>query len=134
MGAKRATGAPSPAPALRAALNFAKRQRRVPTDQAWSEELKPIEGAGTPRRLYLDLEERRSLVAAASEMSTPFFTALALLPLRSGELASCKVEHLSVEQRMLRVPCGKTGARDVPLSAEALRHFKTCADGKPSSA
>jgi Site-specific recombinase XerD len=115
---------------LRAALNFAKRQKRVASDQAWAEELKPIEGAGTPRRLYLDLDKRRRLIGAASEGSRPFFTALALQPMRPGELARCQVEHLDVEHRMLRVPGGKTGARDVPLSSDALQHFESCARNK----
>ena len=118
------------ATSLRAALNLARRQRRVPTDQAWKEDLKPIEGAGSPRTLYLNLQRRRSLVEAASESSRPFFTALALLPMRAGELAALQAQHLDVEQRMLRVPKNKTQARDVPLSAEALEHFSACARDK----
>jgi integrase len=118
------------ATALRAALNLAKDQGKVPTDLAWSKWLKPIKDAGEPRTQYLTLDERAKLIQSATEQARPFFTALALLPLRPGELASLQVQHLNARGGMLRVPKGKTSWRDVPLSAEALEHFKECAKGK----
>lgn len=122
------------ATALRAALNLAKRKGKVSTDLPWAEWLKPIEGAGQPRDLYLNLSKRRALIDSASAESRPFFTALALLPMRPGELAKLLVSHLDVEWGMLRVPKGKTDTREVPLSPEALSHFKACAKNKTPQA
>jgi integrase len=115
---------------LRAALNLARDQGKVATDQAWSKWLKPIKDAGKPRTLYLSISERAALIRSASEAAKPFLTCLALLPLRPGELASLQAQHLDKQRAMLRVPKGKTAWRDVPLGTEALEHFTECARGK----
>lgn len=122
------------ATALRAALNHAKRSKKVTSDAAWAEALKPFEDAGERRTLYLPLTARRKLVENASDESRPLFAALTLMPMRPGEIAALKVEHLDVAQRVLRIPTGKTEARIVPLTPEALAHFKACAKNKLPSA
>ena len=121
------------ATALRAALNLAKSRREVATDQAWAEELKPLEGADARRTLYLDRDERRELVENASEELRPLVTALALLPLRPGELVNVRVEDLDIRHGTLRVS-GKTGTRTIPLASDALAHLKACAKDKLPSA
>jgi integrase len=122
------------ATALRAALNYAKKRGKVPTDAAWAEFLKPIADAGEPRTLYLDREKRRALIEAATDEARPFFVSLALNPFRPGEVAKLKVEHLDAVHALLHIPIDKTKARDVPLSAEGLAHFKACAKDKLPSA
>jgi integrase len=122
------------ATALRAALNYAKSLGRVPSDVAWLEALKPFDGAGERRVLYLNRDQRRKLIDGASDESKPLFTALSLLPMRPGELAALKVEQLDVAQKTLRIPTGKTEPRIVPLSAEAFSHLKACAKDKLPSA
>jgi len=122
------------ATALRAALNYAKSLGKVSSDVAWAETLKPFEAAGERRTLYLNRDQRRKLVDGASDESKPLFTALALIPMRPGELAALKVEHLDVGQRVLRIPSGKTEPRLVPLSNEAFTHLKACVKGKLPSA
>jgi integrase len=118
------------ATALRAALNLAKQRREVAGDLAWSEELRSFEGVAGRRTLYLDRAARRKLVDSASKEAQGFFRTLALLPMRPGDVAKLKVEDLDAEQRILRVPTGKTEARIIPLSSEALEHFKACAKNK----
>ena len=122
--------------ALRRAMNLAHEDGKVATKSAWEMALKPIEDNPKERRReqYLDLEERRRLIESASEESQPFFRSLALLPLRPGELASLKVEHLFIGKSQLRVPSGKTAMRTVDLNSEALAHFKACAKDKLPSA
>ena len=115
---------------LRAALNLAHQEGKVASDQAWLAALKPFKGAGNRRTLYLDRAKRRALVEGASDESRPLFKAMALLPMRPGELAALKVEHLKVDERVLEIPTGKTEARVIPLEGEALAHFKECAKGK----
>jgi integrase len=122
------------ATALRAALNLAHQRREVTSDLAWSEELKPFEGAAGRRTLYLDRNKRRSLIDAASGEAQKFFRVLALLPMRPGDVAKLKVEDMDSAQRVLRIPTGKTEERIIPLSSEALAHFKACAKDKLPSA
>lgn len=118
------------ATALRAALNLALRRREVATELAWREELKPFDGAAQRRTLYLDRAARRKLIENASEEAKPFFKTLNMLPMRPGEVAALRVEHLKAQQRALEIPTGKTEARIIPLTDDALAHFKTCAKGK----
>jgi integrase len=114
---------------LRAALNLAYARRDVASDHAWAAELKPLEGAGMRRTLYLDRDKRRRLVDSAGEEARPLFKALALMPMRPGELAELQVQDFDPQNGVLR-PDGKTGERNVPLSREAVSHFKQCAKGK----
>lgn len=122
------------ATALRAALNLAYRRRDVASDHAWREELRPLENAARRRTLYLDGGKRRKLIENASAEARPFFVALNLLPMRPGELAALRVEHLAASQRALEIPIGKTEPRLIPLASDALAHFKACAKRKLPSA
>jgi site-specific recombinase XerD len=54
--------------------------------------------------------------------------------MRVGEVASLKVEHLDVRNRVLSVPTGKTAPREIPLGGEAFAHLKACAARKLPSA
>jgi integrase len=115
---------------LKAALNLAHRRSQVASDHAWREELKPFENAGGRRTLYLDGKKRQQLVEKASAESRPFFATLNMMPMRPGEVAALKVEHLNAARRELEVPTGKTKARTIPLTPDAFAHFKACAKGK----
>jgi integrase len=122
---------------LRAALNLAREEGKIASDQAWLAALRPFGGRelGDRRRKgVLEREQRRLLVEKASDEARPFFRALALLPMRPGEVASLRVEHFNVRDGVLEIPTGKTEPRIVPLSREALAHFKECARGKLPSA
>jgi site-specific recombinase XerD len=124
---------------LRAALNLAHEQGKVGTDQAWLTALRPFSeqelASQCERRRTgtLDREERRALVEGASDEARPLFKALAILPMRPGEVAALRVESLKAKERVLDI-AGKTGRRTIPLSQEALAHFKECAKGKLPSA
>lgn len=120
---------------LRAALNLAHEQGKVGTDQAWLTALRPfsekdMEAQCERRRTgTLDRDERRELVKKATDEARPLFKTLALLPMRPGEVAALRVESLKVRERVLEI-VGKTGRRTIPLSQEALAHFKECAQNK----
>ncbi len=118
--------------ALKAALNLAYRRKEIPSDHAWRGELRPLppaEGDEGRRTLYLDLEQRRKLIEKASDELRPYLKALALIPMRPGDVAKLRVEHLDTRHATLHV-FGKTGGRDVPLASGALAHFKDCAKSK----
>ena len=114
---------------LRAALNLAYQRRDVSSDHAWAQELKPFENADGRRTLYLDRDKRRSLIEKSSKEAARLFKALSLMPMRPGELAKLRVEDFDPQNGALK-PDGKTGARMIPLSREAVSHFKECAKGK----
>lgn len=124
---------------LRASLNLAHEDGKVGTDQAWLKALKPFPevalGQQKERRrtLYIDRDQRRQLLEHATDEARPFLKSLAILPLRPGEVAQPKVEHFNYRERSLTL-VGKTGKRVVPLSAEAVSHFKECAKDKLPSA
>jgi site-specific recombinase XerD len=118
------------ATALRAALNLAYRRRRTASNHAWREELKPLDNAVRRRTLYLDRGKRRQLLEKASAEVRPFFKTLNMLPMRPGEIAALHVEHLRTQERALEIPTGKTEPRVIPLTDEAVSHFKGCAKGK----
>lgn len=120
------------ATALRAALNLAHDRREVASDHAWRKELKPLEGGDERRTLYLDVAARRKLIKKASEEVRPLLIALALVPMRPGELAKLRVKNLDARHRSLDISDGKTGFRLIPLATDALAHFKECAKNKPS--
>jgi integrase len=86
------------ATAFRAALNLAKSRGEVASDHAWANELKPMEAGEGRRTLYFDRVQRRELIANASDDLRPLVTAMALLPMRPGELVHVKVEDLDVKQ------------------------------------
>ena len=117
---------------LRAAMNYALDQGAVSSDFAWSKALRPLkldprEGR---RMIYLDAAQRRKLIEKASAELRPMLTAWTLLPVRPGDVARLRVEHLDAKGRSLTIPNGKTDSRVIPLSDDALAHFKSCARGK----
>lgn len=94
---------------VRAALGRIKSPGTPNTDSAWQEALKPIRGAGKRRDIYLDLDERRSLVRASTKELEPFLIGLCVLPLRPGALASLKVGDFDRRTRTLTVGVDKSG-------------------------
>ena len=118
------------ATALRAALNLALKRRMVTSDHAWVYELVPFTDADGRRELYLPRESRRRLINRATDEAKPFIRALALLPLRPGDVAALTVADFGLRHGVLAVPAGKTKSRKIPLSGEALAHVKGAAKGK----
>ena len=57
-----------------------------------------------------------------------------MLPMRPGEVASLRVEHLKVSQRALEIPTGKVESRIIPLTDAAVAYCKACAKGKTPAA
>jgi integrase len=118
------------ATALRAALNLARKRRCVASDHAWIDELAPFEDADGRRDLYLARPGRRKLIQKAAKEAQPFIRALALMPLRPGDVANLDAGHLDSRHGILAVPRGKTRSRLIPLSGETLAHVRACAKGK----
>lgn len=79
------------------------------TEAAWQEALTPIRNADRQRTLYLDLEQRRRLIAELEEEALLFVKALCLLPLRPGAMASLSAGDFDKRTRELTVGEDKSG-------------------------
>ncbi len=94
---------------LRAALNLALEQSLIDSDMAWRTHLKPIKDADGQRDIYLDRGEREVLIASTGAEIRPFVTALCLLPLRPGAMASLTVGDFDKRRNSLSIGKDKKG-------------------------
>jgi integrase len=109
--------------ALKAALNFAVTHRYLAADRTieWSL-VKPMK-ASNRRDLFLDLVQRRALLAQLEGDAHDFIGAAALTGARGGELASIQRKHFDPRTGTVTLD-GKTGPRAVPLAPAAVDLFK----------
>jgi integrase len=116
--------------ALKAALNLAVSNRKVSADRRieW-ESIKPFKDASQRRTLYLDLKQRRALLAAADGAFRDLLEAAMVTGARAGELVNATRSQFDGRTGSMTFK-GKTGARTVPLSPAALALFKRLAKGK----
>jgi len=116
---------------LRAALNAAFRAGDIATDLPWREALRPIRAASRRRTLYLDRGQRRALLDACDAFALPFVTALCLLPLRPGALASLRAGDFDKRTSELTVGKDKAGGdRRLLLPPVTAALFATAAKDK----
>jgi integrase len=116
---------------LRAALNFAHDAGHVTNDMAWRVALRPIENADRRRDAYLDRPQRVALIGAAAPDIAHFLTAMSLIPLRPGALASLKVSHFDQRLGVLTVGKDKHGRdRRIKLPAKTAGFFCDCTTDK----
>ena len=88
-----------------------------------TEALKPIKNADRQRTRYLDISQRRELLAVVEQEAAPFVKALCLLPLRPGAMASLSARDFDKRTRVLTIlPVGK----DRPESRAASSCRKRC--------
>ncbi len=119
---------------LKAALNLAYADSKVPSDDAWRR-VSPFKNANAPRiRDFTDAEAKR-LVNASSEAFRPMIQAALLCGGRYGELGRLRAADFNASTAMLHIRAGKTGkARDVALTEEAVKFFTVQAAGKARNA
>jgi len=109
---------------VRAALNRALDDGLVSSDLAWRVALRPTKGAGSRRDIYLERDDRRQLIDAATPEIRPFLRGLSLLPLRPGALAALTVGDFDARRRTLRIGKDKAGAdRRITLPADTSAFF-----------
>ncbi|MCP5262399.1 MAG: tyrosine-type recombinase/integrase [Rhodoferax sp.] len=94
---------------LRAALNLALEDGHCTSDHAWAKKLKTIKGATGRRDIYLDLDQRRALIAKCAPDIGALLRALSLIPLRPGAIASLVVGNFDKRLSMLTVGKDKSG-------------------------
>ncbi len=118
---------------LKAALNHAKRDKRVPSDDAWRD-VKPFHDVDAPVIRYLTEAECTRLVNATDEDFRPMVRAALLTGARYGELVALRVSDLNSDAGTLAVRASKGGkARHIVLTEEGQRFFEASIAGKPGT-
>lgn len=96
----------------------------------------------TARTRYLTIEEMQrfgAVLARWDDLSTwhrrcsHFFRMLLLTGARKGEIMTARREWVDYEKGILKLPDSKTGAKDVPLSATAIKHIQLMNKEAPNS-
>ncbi len=109
--------------ALNAALNLAVARKVVSVEKAsaWRD-VKPFKGAAKRRDLFLDLAQRRALLAVTGGGLRNLLLAAMYTGCRAGELVGALCRQFDARTSVLTVS-GKTGARPIVLSVEAAGFF-----------
>jgi integrase len=115
---------------LRAALNMSVENRQVAATAAveWRS-VKQYRGVDRRREIYLDIEQRRSLLAASGGALRDLLEAAMLTGARPGELVSAKRSAFDARTKTLKLS-GKTGPRNVTLLPAALVLFERLSKSK----
>ena len=110
---------------LKAALNqaFLDPANHITSDVAWRR-VKPFKGVGRRREVFLEATQSKRLVNVCEGAFRRLVTAALLTGARPPhELATLRVRDFQAELGALSVIDGKTGARDIILTNEAVRFF-----------
>lgn len=118
---------------LKAGLNYAWREGRVPSDEAWRK-VQPFREAIAARHRYLSVEEARRLIAATDGGFRSLVEAALQTGARYSELASLRVSEFNQDAGTVHIRASKSGkARHVILTDEGVSLFKRlCADRSPA--
>jgi integrase len=116
--------------ALKAALNLAVKHRVVSViaAQEWAD-VEPLKGASRRRELFLDVTQRRALLAQSEGAVRRLIEAVMHTGCRAGELTSARRSSFDARTKSLAVT-GKTGARTIPLTVAAVEVFARFAKDK----
>jgi len=119
---------------LKAALNHAWREGKVPSDEAWRR-VAPFREADAARVRYLDRDECRRLVNASPEPLRAIIRAALLTGARYSELARMTVADYHSDSGTVLVRTSKAGRlRHIELTAEGLEFFQQATVGRTGAA
>ena len=123
---------------FKAALNmaFADDANHIPTDSAWRR-VKAFRNVAGAREDHFEAGQVRTLIAKAATFDKAFANLLEaayLTGARYGELAGVEVRDFDHGRATLMVRKGKTGARVVTLTGEAVQFFKRLTAKRPPAA
>ena len=119
---------------LKAALNDAYHEGRIPINEAWRR-VKPFRKVDSARIRYLTDDETRRLVNACPTDFRALVVGGLMTGCRYGELAALAVEDFSVDSGTLTIRTSKSGRpRHVALSAEGSQFFARQCLGKTPGA
>jgi integrase len=119
---------------LKASLNQAWRDHKIPTDDAWRR-VQPYKSADAARVRYLTTAECGRLVNAAQGDFRKLVQAALLTGARFGELAALLVGDFNPDSGTLHIRTSKSGnGRHVVLTQEGADFFQSIAAGRPTAA
>jgi integrase len=119
---------------LKAALNLAYHDGRVPSDDAWRK-VKPFKAVDSAKVRYLSPDECRRLLRACPPDFARLARAALLTGCRYGELIRLKVSDVQLAIGTLHIGDSKSGKpRHVVLTAEGVEHFREVIADRPPSA
>jgi integrase len=108
---------------LKAALNRAWREGKIPSDDAWRR-VEPFEEADAARVRYLTMDECRRLINTAEGAFRNLVRAALLTGCRFGELATLQVRDFNPDAGTLHIRTSKSGkGRHVVLNDEGIKFF-----------
>jgi integrase len=115
---------------LRAALNLAYANGKVPSNKAWTS-VKKFEGVDRSRKRFLSLAEAQRLINAASDEFKPLLAAALQTGCRYAELCRLKVKDYDADNETLFIEYSKTErSRHVALTKEGVALFESLAAGR----
>jgi integrase len=118
---------------LRAALNFAWREGRTPSDAAWRR-VRPFEGVDAARVRYLTIAECKRLINAAAPDFRKLVQAALATGCRYSELCRLIVADFDTDNGTLAVRITKSGKpRHVALTDEGAAFFREWCAGRAGS-
>lgn len=120
---------------LKTALNLAHEDGYSTSNHAWSSKLKPVKDANGRRDCYLDIDQRRALIANASPDLATLVRAMSLLPMRPGAVAAFKVANFDKRLNSLVIGKDKAGKdRKITLPPSTATFFAEQTKDKTPSA
>jgi integrase len=119
---------------LKAALNHAFDEGRVPSNTSWSRRVRKYRGVASTRGRHLTIEECRRFLDACDDTFRPLARAALETGCRYGELARLVVGDFSKDAGTIHVRKSKTWRqRHVVLTREGTQFFSDATAGRPPS-
>jgi len=115
---------------IKAALNRAWRDKKIPFDSAWRA-VKPFRQADAARVRYLSVTEAKGLINGADADFRRLVQAALMTGARFGELAALEVADFNPDSGTVHIRKSKNGkARHVVLTEEGVKFFKQASAGR----
>jgi len=118
---------------LKAALNRARKKKKIATDAAWVD-IEPFKQVSAARPRYLSVAECKRLINASDPDFRQLVQGALTTGCRYGELAALDVAHYNRDSKTVHILTSKSGkGRDVVLNEEGARFFAALTAGRSSS-
>jgi integrase len=119
---------------LKAALNHAFDEGRVPSNAAWGRRVRKFRGVASARARYLTIAECKRFLRACDDTFRPLARAALETGCRYGELARLEVSDFNKAAGTLLIRKSKTArARHVVLTEQGIRYFSDATAGRSPS-
>jgi integrase len=119
---------------LKAGLNRAWREGKIPSDEAWRR-VEPFEEVDAARVRYLTLAEAKRLLNACNPDFRRLAQAALVTGARYGELAALRASDFNPDSGTIHVRTSKSGkGRHIVLNDEGVALFKSLVAGKSGNA